>query len=92
MSAPRLPGLARLIRSGSVRARGRAAARADRLAVALAEDPAVTRATVSPSAAGAMVTVEAPGLAAREFGTADTVAAPLLAPALDRLARRFPET
>ncbi|MEH3144424.1 MAG: hypothetical protein PGN34_03540 [Methylobacterium frigidaeris] len=92
MSALRLPGLARLTRAAPARARERAAAHALRLAGALADDPAVTRAAASPSPAGTTVTVEAPGLAAREFGSAAGAADPVVAPALARLVRRSSET
>jgi hypothetical protein len=77
-----------LIRSGSRRARDRAASAADAIAAAL--PPGIT-ATVARTDDGAAATIEAPGLAAREFGTATASARPVIGPVLDRLRASPPD-
>lgn len=74
--------IARLAREGTRRARRRAGAAAEALASSL---PATVTVAVSRGPTTTSVVVAAPGLAARELGTAATPAEPVVGPALDRL-------
>ncbi|ACL61335.1 hypothetical protein [Methylobacterium nodulans] len=87
MNLARLSGrLAALRQAGRRRAGDRLAAAAEAIAADL---PAGMDTIVTATPAGTAVTVAAPGLAAREFGTAAAPARPVLGPVLDRL--RDPE-
>ncbi|MGE7418054.1 hypothetical protein [Methylobacterium tarhaniae] len=80
--------LARLARAGSEAARARAREEARTLAAEIAADLPDGHAEATETPAGATVTVEAPHLIAREFGTATRAAQPVIAPAVARLAGR----
>ncbi len=84
--------LAHLARAGSdaarVRAREAASARAADNQQDLARDPPGGRAEATETPDGAAVTVEAPGLTEREFGTATRAARPVIGPAIARLTGR----
>ncbi|TGD96473.1 hypothetical protein [Methylobacterium nonmethylotrophicum] len=77
--------LARLARTGSDAARARARDAAAALAADIAQALPDGRAEAAPTPGGSAVTVEAPGLAAREFGTATRSARPVIGPAVARL-------
>ncbi|TNC14782.1 hypothetical protein FF100_04125 [Methylobacterium terricola] len=80
--------LTRLARAGRDAARARARETADALAAEIAQDLADGRAEAAETPDGAVVTVEAPGLAVREFGTATQGPRPVIGPALARLPGR----
>lgn len=77
--------LARLARAGSETARARARETATTLAADIQQELPYGRAEATETRAGAAVTVEAPGLVAREFGTATRHARPVIGPAIARL-------
>ncbi|KMO21051.1 hypothetical protein [Methylobacterium platani] len=80
--------LARLARAGGDAARARAREAANALAAEIAKDPADGRAEAAQTPDGAVVAVEAPGLIAREFGTATRAARPVIGPAVAHLTGR----
>ncbi|MGX7703270.1 hypothetical protein [Methylobacterium sp. Gmos1] len=80
--------LARLARAGSDAARARAREAAHALAADIQQAMPDGRAETAETPIGAAVTVEAPGLIAREFGTATRPARPVIGPAVARLAGR----
>ncbi|GJD63330.1 hypothetical protein [Methylobacterium frigidaeris] len=80
--------LARLARAGSDAARARAREAASALAVDIETDLPDGRAEAAEMRDGAAVTVEAPGLIAREFGTATRAVRPVIGPAVARLTGR----
>ncbi len=77
--------LARLVRAGSDAARARAREAATTLAADIRQELPFGHAEATETPAGAAVTVEAPGLIAREFGTATRAARPVIGPAVARL-------
>jgi hypothetical protein len=80
--------LARLARAGSETARTRAREAAHALAADIQQELPDGRAETTETPVGAAVTVEAPGLTAREFGAATRAARPVIGPAVARLAGR----
>ncbi|WP_156295783.1 hypothetical protein [Methylobacterium aquaticum] len=76
--------LARLVRTGGDAARARAREAARTLASDIQQELRNGRAEATATPAGAAVTVEAPGLIAREFGTATRAARPVIGPAVAR--------
>ncbi|AWN54712.1 hypothetical protein [Methylobacterium sp. 17Sr1-1] len=80
--------LARLARAGSEAARARAREAARTLAADIQQALPDGRAEATETPAGAAVAVEAPGLTAREFGTATRAARPVIGPAVARLTGR----
>jgi hypothetical protein len=80
--------LARLRRAGTDTAHRRAAQAAAALAADIAHHLPDGHAEAEPRPEGSTVTVEAPGLAAREFGTATRGARPVIGPAVVRLLGR----
>jgi len=80
--------LARLARAGGDAARARAREAAGLLAAEIAQAMPDGRAEAAETPDGAAVTVEAPGLIAREFGTATRAARPVIGPAVAHLAGR----
>ena len=80
--------LARLVRAGSDAARARAREAATTLAADIQQELPNGRAEATETPTGAAVTVEAPGLIAREFGTATRAARPVIGPAVAHLPGR----
>ncbi|AWN50231.1 hypothetical protein DK419_24885 [Methylobacterium terrae] len=80
--------LARLARAGGDAARARARAAASLLAAEIAQATPDGRAEVAETPGGGAVTVEAPGLTGREFGTATRAARPVIGPVIARLPGR----
>ncbi|MFH6780797.1 MULTISPECIES: hypothetical protein [Methylobacterium] len=80
--------LAHLARTGGDAARGRAREAAALLAAEIANDLPDGRVEAAETPDGAAVTIEAPGLAAREFGTAARAARPVIGPAVALLTGR----